>query len=337
MRSGALTPWLVLALLLGMAVIPAASAHDRAGRADAVLSASVSGQGGVARVVAMVRDRDSGRPLERVRVAVQLRMTSPHVMTLMPVALVRREPGRYAARTALPMPGRWQARITVQGPKVRPAALSLPVPAAVTRTRVAGPATATAATPRVEEKITSRDAFDITILWLHALSSLGWIVGVIVMAAALASRPALLAPSAHAAVLRAYRRWGVWLHWGLVAIVVGTGVYNLMRVTPFDLVWRPGELDRLELIPYGTTYELILVVKLAFFAALLMTGTSLLWRTLAGAETRPEAEARPRRSLIRALGFPGAVFVVCVPLVVAAAAALRYVHILSHTAGGAAG
>lgn len=329
---------LVLAVALGGALASSVRAHDRAGRAKPVVSARVDGQNGVARFSVDIRDADGGGPVDGARVAVRLNMTAPHLMQLVPVPLAGRGSGRYAGRLAVFMQGDWRARILVGGAKLQPTSLAIDLPRSISERRAgATPTSVAVATPAVQERITGRDALDITMLWLHALSALGWIIGVIVMALALASRPSLLSPAAHGAIRRAYREWGAWLHWALVAVVIATGVYNMARVTPFDLVWKPGELDRLDAIPYGATYEAILLVKLVIFGSLMITGTTLLWRTTRSRLVVADGEPEARRTLASALGLGGLVYVACVPLVVAAAAALRYVHILSHTSGGAAG
>jgi putative copper export protein len=165
-------------------------------------------------------------------------------------------------------------------------------------------------------------------LWLHSIAALGWIVGVIVLAIAL-STP-LLAEGARGTLARAYRSWGAWVHWAAVPIIVATGIYNMVYVTPFELALTPSALDDLSNIAYGREYEAILLVKLALFVVLLVSGTLVLMRSI----NPPPLPARrgALRTLISALGPAGIVYIVGVPLILAAAMALRYVHILSHVA-----
>jgi uncharacterized membrane protein len=171
------------------------------------------------------------------------------------------------------------------------------------------------------------------VLWIHGLASMGWILGVIVMTIALATAPSLLDGGVRARLSRWYRRIGSWLHWALVPVIVATGIYNTQRVTPFTLAWTPGGFGGLSDIPYGRLYEAILLVKLALFAVLLVTGTLLLRRTLrAGQAPAETASASAFRTLWSGLGAAGAVYLATVPLILAAAMALRYVHILSHVA-----
>lgn len=81
-------------------------------------------------------------------------------------------------------------------------------------------------------------------------------------------------------------------------------------------------------------YESILLLKLGLFAALLITGTQLLLRTVRGQPSAFAARANNpagfTRTLVSALGAPGILYLACVPLIAGAAAALRYVHVLSH-------
>ena len=114
-------------------------------------------------------------------------------------------------------------------------------------------------------------------------------------------------------------------------LIVATGIYNMVYVTPFELAVTPSAIDDLSNIPYGRTYEAILLIKLALFVVLLVTGTMLLMRTIRP-QPAPEPGAGPVRTLINAIGPPGVAYLVTIPLILAAAMALRYVHILSHVA-----
>jgi hypothetical protein len=149
-------------------------------------------------------------------------------------------------------------------------------------------------------------------------------VGVVAMVLALSARPGVLAERFRLRLREGYLDWGAWLHWGLVPAIVLTGIYNILEVSPFPLAWRPGDIARLDDIPYGALYEAILAVKLGLFAALLITGTQVLRRV-----TRERGPGRPA-TLISALGPSGIFYLATVPLIIGAAMALRYVHVLSH-------
>lgn len=321
----------LLAAVFGLAA-PAA-AHEN-GKANPRIAAGVSGAGGLERRISVVvTDADSGRAVAGAIVEAYAEMSGPHLMRTAPWRLVERRPGRYGARVTFPMPARWRIVISVRGAEVVPAEASLT--SLVTRSQAAGPTgTPAAALPtRLEDELTRRDLASLAALWLHALAALGWIGGVVVMALALSADPGILVAGARRRLRDAYLSWGAWLHWSLVPVVVLTGIYNMLTVTPFPLAWRPDDLRRLGDIPYGPLYEAILVVKLGLFFALLVTGTRMLTRTLAleYMDTHRKA-AGPARRLASALGPPGVVYLACVPLIVAAAAALRYVHVLSHVA-----
>jgi hypothetical protein len=182
---------------------------------------------------------------------------------------------------------------------------------------------------RLETDISERDWMSMGVLWVHSLASLGWIIGVLAMAVAL-STP-LLAEGARGAVARAYRSWGAWAHWAAVPLIVATGIYNMVYVTPFELALTPSALGDLSNIAYGETYEAILLVKLALFVVLLISGTMLLLRTIR-TQSAPPPGSGAVRTLVTALGAWGIVYVASVPAILAAAMALRYVHILSHVA-----
>jgi hypothetical protein len=139
-------------------------------------------------------------------------------------------------------------------------------------------------------------------------------------------------------VAAAYRSWGAWVHWAAVPVIVATGIYNMVYVTPFKLRW-PWDAE-LDAVAYGNTYEAILFVKLALFVVLLATGTAMLLRVVrphaAAVPAVAHGSAEPTQGLVRtlasALGPAGIAYVLTVPLILAAAMALRYVHILSHVA-----
>jgi hypothetical protein len=174
-------------------------------------------------------------------------------------------------------------------------------------------------------------------LWVHGLAAMGWIIGVVVMTIALAT-PSILTSGIRARVSAWYRSWGAWAHWALVPLIVATGIYNMVYVTPFKLRW-PWD-SQLDLIAYGNWYEAILLIKLALFVVLLATGTAMLLRAVRPAPAATPAlahgSAEPSQgfvgTLVSALGAPGIAYVLTVPAILAAAMALRYVHILSHVA-----
>jgi hypothetical protein len=322
---------LVFALALG-GLLPAPAAAHEGGKAEPRIAAQARGNGFNRTIVVRLTDLDSGDPISGAKVKLRAQMTRPHVMTLIPRTIPEtKRPGTYSIPYTFVMPGDWNAEFEVTGPKVVTAKADLDVPVAFT----APPPTTTTDTPtvlptRLETSISERDWVSMGVLWVHGLASLGWIVGVIVMGIAL-SVPPLLTEGARAGISQWYRSWGAWVHWSLVPLIVATGIYNMVYVTPFELALTPSSIDGLSDIPYGRTYEAILLFKLALFVVLLITGTMLLMRTL-----RPQPAAEPGagavRTLVTALGPPGIVYLLTVPLILAAAMALRYVHILSHVA-----
>ncbi len=215
-------------------------------------------------------------------------MTRPHVMTLIPRTIPEtKRPGVYSIPYTFVMPGDWNAEFEVTGPKVVTAKADLDVPIAVTAPPPTTTNTPVALPTRLETSISERDWVSMAVLWVHGLASLGWIVGVIVMAIAL-SVPPLLTEGARAGISRWYRSWGAWAHWSAVPLIVATGIYNMVYVTPFELAVTPSAIDDLSNIAYGRTYEAILLFKLALFVVLLVTGTMVLMRTI-----RPQAVAEP--------------------------------------------
>jgi hypothetical protein len=322
---------ITLAVLVLAGLFTAPAAAHRGGKAEPRISAQARGNGFNRTIVVRLNDLDSGDPISGANVKVRTQMTRPHVMTLIPRTIPEtKRPGVYSIPYTFVMPGDWNAEFEVTGPKVITAKADLEVPIAVATAPPPTTNTAVALPTRLETKISERDWVTMAVLWIHGLASLGWIVGVLVMAIAL-SVPPLLTEGARAGISRWYRSWGAWVHWAAVPLIVATGIYNMVYVTPFELAVTPSAIDNLSNVAYGRTYEAILLFKLALFVVLLVTGTMVLMRTI-----RPQTAAKPGagavRTLMTALGAPGIAYLLTVPLILAAAMALRYVHILSHVA-----
>ena len=328
------------AAVAGLVVAGTALAH-RGGKAEPRIAAGVSQGSGLLRFITVrLTDIDQGTRISGAIVTAAAEMTEPDLMRTAPWRLGQTSPGIYRARVRFPMAAEWSVRIDVLGEKVVAATTHLPV--RIERSAVVQPPPSAddgveVLPTRLENDLTQRDVVSMVVLWIHGLAALGWIVGVLVIAVALSTRPGVLAEGLRSKVRDAYIEWGAWVHWSLVLWIVLTGVYNMLVVTPFRLAWRPSEIAQLGDVPYGALYEAILVVKLALFMALLITGTWVLLRTVGDGDVPPAAEVEGAgflRTLASALGTPGIVYLALVPLILGAAVALRYVHILSHAGGG---
>ena len=189
--------FLLLALVLvGISAGPAAAHRD--GKAEPRISAQARGNGFNRTIVVRLRDLDSGDPISGANVKVRTRMTRPHEMTLIPRTIPEtKRPGVYSIPYTFVMPGDWSAEFEVTGPKVVTAKADLDVPIAVTAPPPTTTNTPVALPTRLETTISERDWVTMAVLWIHGLASLGWIVGVIVMAIAL-SVPPLLTEGARA-------------------------------------------------------------------------------------------------------------------------------------------
>lgn len=319
-------------MLLGLVVVllaaaPAALAH-KGGKAEPRIAANATGAGYSRMLTIKLTDVDDGDPIRGAVVSVAAEMTTPHVMRLIPQDLREASTGTYRGRYSFIMRGDWTLDIEVTGKKVVRATARLPIK--LGSVAATGGAQTTVLPTRLETNVTGRDFLTMFMLWAHGLAAMGWVIGVVAMTIALSTQP-LLAGPVRAGISAAYRKWGAWVHWSFVPVIVATGIYNMVYVTPFKLRWPwSSELDG---IAYGNTYEAILFVKLGLFMVLLATGTALLLRVMSPAKkANVESTAGPLRTLVSALGAPGLVYVTTVPLILGAAMALRYVHILSHVA-----
>lgn len=321
-----------------------AAAH-KGGKAEPRISASLAQRPGLqGEILVALTDVDSGDVIRGADVTVYAEMTRPHVMRTQRVRLPEESPGMYSGRLQFLMRGAWTIHIAAGGTGVVGADAKLE-----TRVRLAEsesdptppvPADGSGGAAEVlpttlDDDLTRHDGVRMVSLWLHSLSALGWIVGVLVMAVALSTRPGVLAETTRARLARGYRSWGAWLHWALVLVIVATGVYQMLYLTPFPLAYTPDDVARLAEIPYGPLYEAILIAKLALFGVLLITGTATLLR-LVDPQLPVVSVTNPHpgffRILASALGPAGIVYLLTVPLILAAAMALRYVHVLAHVA-----
>jgi hypothetical protein len=265
-------------------------------------------------------------------------MTRPHLMRSARWPLAEGAKGTYRAKVKFRMRGEWTLYVSVSGKAVVPAASRLPLtieraPAGTAPPAPAGVPDLTTLPTRLEDTLARRDFLSMAVLWIHSSAAMGWIVGVVAMLTALSAGSGVLAAAFRRRVAAAYRRWGAWVHWSLVPVIIATGIYNMLYVAPFPLRFGAAGFERLRAVPYGALYEAILIVKLGLFAALLVTGTMVLLRTV-DADREPTSNAG--RGFVRAiaagLGPAGVFYLATIPLIIAAAMALRYVHILSHVA-----
>ena len=332
---------LVSIVVLGILAGAGPAAAHEGGKAEPRIAAGVSAGAGLARVVTVrLTDLDSGEPVRGAIVTAAAEMASPHAMRIAPWGLAEESPGVYQARVRFAMPATWTLSVNVSGEDVVAASSRLPVKiergTSVAPPPAEGVPDLTTLPTRLEDEITQQDIATMVMLWLHGIAALGWILGVVAMVLALSSSPGVLAEQPLERLAAAYKAWGAWLHWGFVPVIVSTGIYNTLYVTPFPIAWRPSQFAALADVPYGPLYEAILVVKLGLFAALLVTGTQVLLRTVRPPlAVAPAANPHPPgflRTAGSALGPSGVCYLACVPLIIGAVVALRYVHILSHVA-----
>ena len=330
-----------LAIVVGFALLLSAPASAHVGdKAQPRIAAGLSAGPGLERVLSVrLRDLDSGDPVRRARVTAFGETGNAETRTPS-LRLSEVRPAVYRTPMTFPRGGAWTLRISVAGPKVVAAQASMRV--RIEAEQPAGHGAShgqsggvTTLPTAFDDSLTGEDYSRMAVLWIHSISAFGWILGVLVLAFGLSTRPGVLAEAARTRLANSYRRWGAWVHWGLVPLIVATGLYNMFYVSPFDLAWSADDWQALGDVPYGYLYESILVVKLGLFGVLLVTGTLTLVRTLRiELPVVPVTNPHPGffRIMVSVLGPAGIVYLATIPLILAAAMALRYVHVLSHAA-----
>jgi hypothetical protein len=326
--------------LLAVVLAPPAGAH-KAGKAEPRIAAGLSEEAGLERTLTVeLEDIDSGNPIRRAVVTAFAEMTSDEMRTT-PVRLREVRAAVYRATLEFPEEGSWTVRIQVRGEKVWKASAKLPVEVTAMQAGVGDDAASGGHGPvaelptSLEDNLTSGDYARMASLGIHSVAAMGWIIGVLAMVIGLSIRPGILAESSRARLGSWYVGWGAWLHWGLVPVIVATGVYQMLYVTPFDLAYTPAQWDAVRDVPYGVLYESILIFKLSLFAVLLVTATMTLLRvTHLSLPVVPVSNPHPGfiRLIVGVLGPAGVIYVLTIPLILGAAMALRYVHVLNHVA-----
>lgn len=337
-----------IALALAALATPAAAEAHSGGKAVPVSTLVVRETGPLQALIDLrMRDEDGGEPVRGATVRGFGRMTSPHTMFSYFGPLPEVAPGRYRARVKLPMTARWTLELTISGEGVVTRKVETEVVidrSALTEARsrvrsVARSAPAPVVAGKVRFVVTGREVADIAVLWTHGIAATAWIVGLVLLLLASTAGAGAFAPAARSRLAGWYRGRGLPLLWASAAAVVVTGIYNTLRVTPFDLAWSPGGFRRLSDVPYGRLYESLLLVKIALFVLMLVAGIAVVRRArrLWGEDVDEAADARAVRLAFRRLGAAGVIFVASAPVIVVTAVALRYVHILTHVAEAAGG
>jgi hypothetical protein len=332
---------LFLLALLALALAPPAAAH-KAGKAEPRIAAGISQDAGLERTLTVrLKDIDSAKPIRGAIVTASAEMATDD-MRVAPIRLREVRPALYEAALEFPEEGKWTVRIQVRGEKVWKASAKLPVEITdMPADHDASGSTSGDHAPVAElptqlgDDLTGGDYARMASLWIHSVAAMGWIIGVLALVLGLSTRPGILGETARTRLGNWYVGWGALLHWGLVPVIVATGVYQMLYVTPFELAYTPAQWDEIRDIPYGVLYESILIFKLSMFAVLLVTATMTLLRVV-HLQLPVVPVSNPHPGFVRLtagiLGPAGVIYLLTVPLILGAAMALRYVHVLNHVA-----
>jgi hypothetical protein len=116
---------------------------------------------------------------------------------------------------------------------------------------------------------------DVTLLWVHSLFAVLWFAAV--GALALLAFPALRQRLSALGIHRIEDRLGLLTRalFGTTLLVVGTGVYLLVRQTAYRTPWSPSAVRAVFRLPYAEPYFLALAVKLAVYAAMVAASVAV--------------------------------------------------------------
>ncbi|MBI3029931.1 MAG: FixH family protein [Candidatus Rokubacteria bacterium] len=201
----------------------------------------------------------------RVELLADMR-TMPGVHKVPPVLLSPGgEPGTYRGAVRLPMAGPWQFRIRVSGP----------VTGVVDFVDQVGEASTALFSASSGTALRLRDSLDLAGRGLHFLGAAVWLGGLAMLAV-------LSVGESASSRLRASPRPVVLWHTAGLALLLLTGVYNLLYSTPTGRLLTLGDLRDILAQPYGVPYAGLLLYKLGAFVVLAGLGLWALgrWREL---------------------------------------------------------
>ena len=155
---------------------------------------------------------------------------------------------------------------------------------------VDAPVTAASAAGDVAGSKEESDPLGVTVLWLHTMVAVGWGIAI-----------GLLALLALPVGRRFLSDYGTNLldgrldkiargAWWLTGLVVGTGIYNMVKSVAYRVPLSPDQASRLFRLPYAKPYYLALGVKLAMYAVMIAATVPLIREARRRAEV-DEAEA----------------------------------------------
>jgi hypothetical protein len=135
----------------------------------------------------------------------------------------------------------------------------------------------------------------VVVLWLHSMVGVGW--GIVIAVLALLALPAgrRFLSEYGTTYLDSRLDHIVRAAWWLTGLVVGTGIYNLVKSVAYRVPLSADQARRLFRLPYAEPYYLALAVKLAVYAVMIAATVPLV------------AEARRRAALAEAGADPGPV------------------------------
>jgi hypothetical protein len=116
---------------------------------------------------------------------------------------------------------------------------------------------------------------DVTMLWVHSVFASLWFAAV--GALGLLAFPGLRQRLSPLGVHRIEDRLGTLTRalFGTTLLVVGTGIYLLVKETAYKTPWSPGAARGVFRLPYGQPYFLALAVKLAAYAVMVAASVAV--------------------------------------------------------------
>ena len=221
-------------------------------------------------------------------------------------------PGQYTALVLFSRPGPWKLHVTVNQyrSELDTAAWRKP-PVTLAEAEqdfvVEGQARASAGRERVFGRDKSSKprppGLETGMLWIHSLFAMGWgaVVAVLIVLALPGGRR-LLSKRGLTLLDQRFKSLERLLFW-VTAVVIGTGIFNLKKGTPYRTPFSPAQVHQVFRLDYGKPYFLALAVKLAMYAVMLVALVPLVRAARALAEggehltvvlPHPAAPERPR-------------------------------------------
>jgi hypothetical protein len=134
---------------------------------------------------------------------------------------------------------------------------------------VDAPAAASAAGSAAVGNRPKSEPLGVAVLWIHTMVAVAWGIAIALLALLALPRGRRFLSDYGATLLDGHLDKIARAAWWLTGLVVGTGIYNMVKSVAYRVPLSPDQVTRLFRLPYAKPYYLALAVKLAMYAVMI--------------------------------------------------------------------